>query len=346
MKATMKAMVVREHGPASVIKPEEVHTPKPGSHDALIKVRGCALNHLDVWCRSGIPGIKLPLILGCDVAGEVVEKGHGVTHLAQGDKVLVSPGLSCGFCRQCLAGEENLCRFYHILGAGRDGGYAEYVAVPAVNCFPIPAGLDFHQAAAIPLVFITAWHMLLARAQIEANETVLVVGGGSGVGSAAIQIAKLHYCRVITTVGNDDKARRARELGADEIIIHSRQNIADEVRKLTDKKGVEVVFEHVGPAVFSDCLASLATGGRLVTCGATTGAKSEIDITRLFMKHQTIYGSIMGNKRELVDLLPFFSTGKLKPVVDTVLPLAEAEKAHEILDARKQFGKVVLDPTL
>lgn len=346
MKATMKAMVIREHGPASVIKPEEVHLPKPGTHEVLIRVRGCALNHLDVWSRSGIPGIKLPLILGCDIAGEIFEKGHGVSHLQEGDRVLVSPGLSCGTCKECLAGNENLCRFYHILGSGADGGYAEFVAVPAANCFAIPGKLSFHEAACVPLVFITAWHMLVTRVQLKLNETVLVVGGGSGVGSAAIQIAKLFHCRVIATVGSQEKAEQARALGADEIILHSQQCIAEEVKKITNKSGVEVVFEHVGPAVFQDCLASLSTNGRLVTCGATTGAKAEVDITRLFMKHQAVYGSIMGTKREFADLLPFFATGELKPVLDTVLPLAEAAKAHGILESRKQFGKVVLDPTI
>lgn len=342
----MKAMVVREHGPANVIQPGEVETPKPGPNEVLLKVRGCALNHLDVWTRSGIPGIKLPLILGCDVAGEVIELGSNVGHLKNGDAVLVSPGLSCGVCKECMAGNENVCRYYHILGSGRDGGYAEFVSVPAANCFAVPKGLNFHQAASIPLVFITAWHMLITRVQLKMNETVLVVGGGSGVGSAAIQIAKLLRCRVIATVGNEEKGKLARELGADEVIIHSRQSIADEVKKLTNKSGVEVVFEHVGPAVFGDCLAALATNGRLVTCGATTGAKAELDITRLFMKHQAVYGSIMGTKREFADLLPFFATGELKPVVDTILPLAEAPRAHEILEARRQFGKVVLDPTM
>jgi len=346
MKASMKAMLVREHGSPSVIKPEEVHTPRPGIHEVLLKVRGCALNHLDVWVRSGLPGVKLPLILGCDVAGELVERGQGVSHLTEGDRLLVDPGLSCGICRECLDGNENLCRHYHILGAGRDGGYAEYVTVPAANCFPIPEGLDFHQAASIPLVFLTAWHMLVARAGIKMNETVLVVGGGSGVGTAAIQIAKLHRCQVIATVGSQEKAKLASELGADHVIIHTEQNIAEEVRKITGKQGVGIVFEHVGPAVFADCLASLAINGRLVTCGATTGPRAEVDITRLFMKHQSIFGSIMGTKRELIELLPFFSQGLLKPVVDRVLPLADAVKAHEILESRKQFGKVVLDPTL
>lgn len=343
---SMKAMVVREHGGPAVIKPEQVAVPKVGFDQVLLAVKGCALNHLDAWTRSGIPGIKLPLILGCDVAGVVQEVGESVRHVAMGASVLVSPGLSCGVCSYCLEGNEMLCRSYRILGSGCDGGYAQFVTVPAANCFPIPKGLDFHQAASVPLVFITAWHMLITRCRMKSNETVLVVGGGSGVGSAAIQIAKLHHCRVITTVGNDEKAQRARELGADEIINHSSQKIGEEVKRLTDKRGVDIVFEHVGPAVFGDCLAALATNGRLVTCGATTGAKAEIDITRMFMKHQSVLGSIMGTKREFVDILEFFQKGLLKPVVDRVLPLAEASKAHEILESRQHFGKLVLDPTL
>lgn len=346
MKAQMKAMIVREQGPANVIQPTEIEKPIPGVNEVLVKVRGCALNHLDVWVRTGIPGITLPIILGCDVSGEIAEIGPGVTHLTLGDKVLVDPGISCGVCRECVDGNENLCPRYYILGAGCNGGYAEFVAVPAGNCFPIPRGLDFHQAASIPLVFMTAWHMLVARAQIKMNETILVVGGGSGVGTAAIQIAKLFRARVIATVGSDDKAKRARELGADEIISHTHGSISDEVKKLTGKRGVDVVFEHVGPAIFGDCLASLATNGRLVTCGATTGPTADVVLTRLFMKHQTILGSVMGTKRELMDLLPFFSQGLLKPVIDTVLPLAEARRAHEILESRSHFGKVVLDPTL
>ncbi|MBI4532972.1 MAG: zinc-binding dehydrogenase [Candidatus Melainabacteria bacterium] len=342
----MKAMVVHEHGPASVMKPTDFAKPKPGIKQALVKVRGCALNHLDVWIRTGIPGVTLPIILGCDVAGEVVELGEGVSHLAVGNRVLVDPGLSCTVCKECLSGNENLCRDYHILGAGADGGYAEYVAVPAENCFAIPPGLSFCEAAAIPLVFMTAWHMLVARAQVKLNETVLVVGGGSGVGTAAIQIAKLYRCRVIATVGSQDKASKVLELGADEVIIHTEESIADAVRRLTDKRGVDIVFEHVGPAVFGDCLASLAINGRLVTCGATTGPACEVVLTRLFMKHQTIYGSLMGTKRELVELLSFFRNGLLKPVVDTVLPLAHAVKAHEMLESRLHFGKIVLDPTI
>lgn len=345
-QATMKAVVIHAQGKPEVLQSERVPVPEPGIGEVLLRVRGCALNHLDLWCRSSLGGVKLPLILGCDVAGEIEALGPGVSHLKTGAQVLVNPGISCNSCRQCLDGKDNLCRYYHILGAGRNGGYAEYVNVPAINCLPIPKGLSFHQAASIPLVFLTAWHMLTARAQVQMGETVLVVGGGSGVGSAAIQIAKLHHCRVIATVGNDEKAQLARELGADDIIIHTSEKIADKVKQLTEKRGVDVVFEHVGPAVFEDCLQSLATNGRLVTCGGTTGPKVEVDIPRLFMKHQTIYGSMMGNRAELHDLLPFFHDKKLRPVVDNVFPLAEAKQAHELLEARKQFGKVVLDPTV
>lgn len=342
----MKAMMVQEHGGPAVIKEASVDVPEPGFGKVRIKVKACALNHLDSWVRSGIPGIKLPIIPGCDVAGEVERLGPEVTNVKVGDKVVVSPGLSCGTCNHCLAGDENLCRFYHILGAGCDGGYAEYVVVPAVNCLPMPTTLNFHQAASVPLVFLTAWHMLFGRADLKKHETVLVVGGGSGVGSAAIQIAKLNRSRVITTVGTKEKAAKAHALGADEVIIHSETKISDAVKKMTNKRGVDVVFEHVGPAVFNDCLESLANGGRLVTCGATTGPTVEVDITRLFMKHQAIYGSIMGTKKELIDLLPFFDQGLLKPVVDTVLPLSQAVKAHEIMESRQHFGKIVLDPTL
>lgn len=340
----MKAMVIEQQGRPEVIQCRNLAVPALSSGEVLVKVRACALNHLDIWCRSSLPGVKLPLILGCDVAGEIVDKTETVSHLQIGDKVLVDPGLSCGICRPCLAGQENLCRYYHILGAGQNGGYAEYVNVPAVNCFPIPDNLTFQQAAALPLVFLTAWHMLISRCGLQSSDTVLIVGGSSGIGTAAIQIARLFNCRVITTVGSEDKANLAKELGADEVILHSTQQIAKEVKRLTDKRGVDIIFEHVGPAVMPDCLASLAINGRLVTCGATTGPKIEVDVPRLFMKHQAILGSIMGTKDELFEMLPLFEKGLLKPVIDKVFPLTEARAAHERMEARTHFGKIILEP--
>jgi NADPH:quinone reductase-like Zn-dependent oxidoreductase len=339
---SMRAVVVHQQGDPSVLKMEQVPVPKLKHQDVLVRVRACALNHLDIWCRRSLPNVPLPIILGCDVAGEIAEVGADVSHIKIGQKVLVSPGISCGTCLHCLDGDEHLCRFYQIIGEDRNGGYAEYVDVPAVNCFPIPLRLDFEQAAAIPLVFLTAWHMLAARAQLKMGETVLVIGGGSGVGSAAIQIARLFHCRVITTVGSEDKAKLARELGAHEVINHAKQSIAEEIRRLTGKQGVDVIFEHVGPAVWKDCLSALAINGRLVTCGGTTGPKVEIDLPRLFMKQQSILGSKMGTKRELADMLPYFEQGLLKPVIDRVLPLEEVRKAHELIESRSQFGKIVL----
>lgn len=344
MKSTMKAIVVKNHGGPEVLTPEEVARPEPAMGQALIKIRACALNHLDVWVRKGIPGVKLPLIPGCDIAGQVEQLGPGVSNLKPGEAVMVCPGLSCRTCKYCLDGKENLCRFYKIIGEHCDGGYAEYISVDAVNCFPVPDGLNFHQAAALPLVFLTAWHMLVARVGMQLGETVLVIGGGSGVGSAAIQIAKLFRCRVITTVGSEQKAEAARRLGADEVINHSKQSIADEVARITGKQGVDIIFEHVGPAVWKDCMSSLAKNGRLVTCGATTGPKVEIELPRLFMKHQSIFGSVMGTRKELADMMPFFNQGLLKPVVHKVLPLSQARQAQELLESRDLYGKVVLDP--
>lgn len=345
MQDSMRAVVIREQGSADVLRMETVAAPKPGAGEVLIKVRACALNHLDIWCRKSLPGIKLPMILGCDVAGEVAAVGEGVANPKVGAAVLVSPGMSCEACAQCYAGQEQLCRHYRVLGEHVDGGYAELVKVPARNCFALPRGLDFFQAAAIPLVFITAWHMLIARASLQTGETLLVIGGGSGVGSAAIQIGKLFHCRVIATVGGDEKAALARELGADEVIDHNRAKLADELKTMTQKRGVDVIFEHVGPAVWPDCLLSLAIGGRLVTCGGTTGPKVEIDLPRLFMKNQSILGSMMGTREELARMLPLFEQGLLKPVVSKVLPLSEVKTAHQLIESRKHFGKIVLDPT-
>lgn len=289
-------------------------------------------------------GIKIPLphVLGSDIAGEVASIGENVKHICAGERVLLNPGISCGHCEQCLAGDDNMCREYTLFGYMVDGGYAQFVKAPQQNVAPIPVGLSFEEAAAIPLVFLTAWHMLMTRAKLKPAEDVLVLGAGSGVGSAAIQIAKTAGARVIATAGSEEKLAKAKELGADELIQHSKEDIAAEVRRLTNKRGVDVVFEHVGQATWDQSVRSLATGGRLVTCGATTGYAANVDIRFLFTRQFSILGSFMGSKSELYPVLELVRQHKVKAMIDTVLPLEQAYQAHERLESREQFGKIVL----
>jgi NADPH:quinone reductase-like Zn-dependent oxidoreductase len=288
--------------------------------------------------------VEMPHILGNDIVGVIAATGVAVRHLKPGDKVLVLPTLSCGTCAACMNGDDNLCRDYDVLGRRRNGGYAEKVAVPGANCLAYPENLKWEEAAAVPLVFLTAWHMLVGRAHLKPGEDCLVVGAGSGVGSAAIQIARLIGARVIATAGSAAKLERARALGAHQAVDHSRGDFAAEVRALTGKKGVEVAFEHAGGSTFEQAVASLARNGRLVTCGATTGGEAKLDLNLLFGRHLTLLGSWMGRRGELLEVLRFVRDGRLKPVVDSVLPLARADDAHRRIEAREHFGKVVLVP--
>ncbi len=340
----MKAVIFSQHGGPEVLRYTDVAEPAIGSNDVLVRVRACALNHLDIWVREGMPGVTIPLphIGGCDIAGEVAKVGGDVSNVHVGERVMLAPGVGCGHCEQCLSGKDNQCRKYTLLGYIYDGGYAEYVKAPAVNALPMPATLSFEEAAAVPLVFLTAWHMLITRAQLKPSEEVLILGAGSGVGSAAIQIAKLTGARVIATAGSEAKLAKAKELGADELILHSKQNIADEIKRITNRRGVDVVFEHVGQATWEQSIRSMAIGGRLVTCGATTGYEGKIDIRQLFARNLSILGTYMGGKAELFDVIELVRQGKLKPVVDSVLPLDEAAAAQERLENREQFGKIVL----
>ncbi|HEY8425195.1 MAG TPA: zinc-binding dehydrogenase [Limnochordales bacterium] len=342
--ATMQAVRFHRHGGPEVLQLETVPVPEPGPGQVRIRVRAVALNHLDLWNRRGLPGRKVPLprIPGADVAGEIDATGPGVSDLQPGARVIVNPGISCGRCQACLEGRDNLCPHYEVLGNRTDGGYAQYVVVPAANVIAMPGRLDFVEAAAVPLVFLTAWHMLVTLARLQPGETVLIWGAGSGVGSAAIQIAKLLGAHVIATVGSADKVAKAQRLGADVVLDHSRQAVDEEVRALTGRRGVDVVFEHVGQATWEKSLKSLAHGGRLVTCGATTGHEALTDIRYVFARQLQILGSYMGSKGELLRLLPFVEQGRLQPVVDRVLPLAEAAEAHRIVEERRHFGKVVL----
>ena len=340
----MKAVIFRQHGGPEVLEYTDVPEPQIRANEVLVGVKACALNHLDIWARGGLRGIEIPLphILGNDVAGVVKQVGELVTWVKAGDEVMVQPGVSCGHCEACLSGNDNFCRDYDIIGYRRDGGYAELVAVPGVNIIPKPSQLSWEEAAALPLVTVTAWHMLVTRARVEPGETVLVHAAGSGVGSLAIQVAKLRGARVLTTASSDEKLAHARELGADETINYTNSDWPKEVRRLTDRKGVDVVVEHTGAATWPGSIASLKPNGRLVTCGATSGYDAQTDLRQVFYRHLNILGSFMGSKAELLEAMKFVEQRKIRAVVDRVLPLSEARQAHELIENRAQFGKVVL----
>jgi NADPH:quinone reductase-like Zn-dependent oxidoreductase len=342
----MKAVIFSEHGGPEVLKFTEVADPQIKANEVLIEVRACALNHLDVWVRGGLPGIKIPLphILGNDVTGVVREVGELVRWVIPGDEVMVQPGVSCGHCVECLSGRDSMCPEYDIIGSGRDGGYAELLGVPGVNVIPKPKSLSWPEAAALPLVTLTAWHMLVTQARLQPGEVVLVHAAGSGVGSLGIQIAKLFGAHVIATASSAEKLSKARELGADETINYTSDGWPREVRSLTGGRGVDVVFEHTGAATWPGSIVSLRKGGRLVTCGATSGFDARTDLRQVFYRHLTILGSMMGSKAELIAAMKFVESGQIRAVVDRTLPLAEARRAHELMEDRAQFGKLVLMP--
>jgi NADPH:quinone reductase-like Zn-dependent oxidoreductase len=340
----MKAVRIHQFGGPEVLIYEDIAHPQPRKDQVLVNVRACALNHLDIWVRKGLPGVKLPHILGSDVAGEVVEVGEYVAAFKTGQRVLLAPMHYCGHCAKCVTGLQNQCREFTVLGNGVDGGNCELIAVPAANVTPIPDSLDFNQAASVPLVFLTAWHMLVGRAGIRPGQTVLVLGASSGVGIAAIQIAKFFHCRVITTAGDETKLEKGRELGADFGINHYKQKISEEVRKITNKEGVDIVVEHVGAATWDESVKSLKIGGTLVTCGATTGPNVALDLRHLFARQLTLLGSYMGTMGELHEVLRHVFAGRLNPVVDRVFPLSELRAAHEYLERSQMFGKIVVNP--
>lgn len=342
----MKAVVINRHGGPETLEPAELPTPAINETEVLVRVKACALNHLDIWVRRGLPGVELPMphVLGSDIAGVVESVGRLVNNARSGQEVVLSPGLSCMHCEYCLSGHDNLCASYDILGYRANGGYAEYVKAPSFNVIPKPRSLSFEEASAIPLVFLTAWHMLVNRVSLKAGETLLVHAAGSGVGSAAIQIGKLLGARVFATAGAPLKLDKAKALGADETINYQTEDFLEAVKRLTGKRGVDVVFEHTGEATWEKSMRSLARGGRLVTCGATSGFRGNLDIRYLFSRQISLHGSYMGSKNELLEVIKFFEDGRLKPVVDRVLPLERAAEAHAAIEDRAQFGKVVLAP--
>jgi NADPH:quinone reductase-like Zn-dependent oxidoreductase len=338
----MKAVRFHAHGGPDVLRYEEIPEPVAGVGEVIVRVRACALNHLDLWQRRGLERVKIPFphISGADIAGEV-EYSHG-GEFAPGRRVMLQPGLSCGLCAACLDGRDNECAKYDVLGYRSDGGYAEYVKVPAQNLIAIPDAIGFVEAAAFPLAFLTVWHMLITRAQLRAGDDVLVLGAGSGVGQAAIQVAWRHGARVFATAGSDEKLVKARQLGAYEVINHNTEDLPARIREFTKGRGVDIVVEHVGTATWDRSLKCLARGGRLVTCGATTGHDASIDLRVLFSRQLSLLGSYMGRKGELLRAAQFFFAGELRPVVDRTYPLAEAADAHRRLESREQFGKIVL----
>ncbi len=342
----MKAVRIHEHGGPEVLRHEDVPEPRIKSNEVLLRVRACSLNHLDLWYRRGLPGVKvaMPHILGSDAAGEVVEAGELCERIKPGQRVLVSPGVSCRQCEACVSGRDNECRRYTLWGSSIDGVNRELVPVPEWALIPIPDDLDFEQAAAAPLVFLTAWHMLVGRARLQPGEDVLVLAASSGVGQAAVQVAKLFHCRVIATAGGEEKLAKAKELGADEVIDHYRQDIAAEVKRITNRRGVDVVVEHVGSATWQKSQESLASSGRLVTCGATTGYDVRLDLRHLFFKQLSQLGSFMGTLGELHAVLKFVFRKQLRPVIDRVYPMSEVRAAHERLENKEQFGKIVVAP--
>lgn len=341
----MRAVIAERPGGPEVLRLAERPNPEPGPGEVLLRVRAVALNHLDLWLRSGLRGPQsFPRILGCEFSGEIEAAGPGVEGFTPGERVLATPGVSCGRCAACLSDMDGLCPEYRMLGSQLPGGYAEYAVAPAVSVYPVTDALTMDEWAALPLTFLTAYHMLRTRARVRPGEIVLVQAAGSGVGTAAIQIARLLGARVIATAGSEAKLEHARSLGAEVAIDYSDGAFADAVRAATDGRGADVIVEHVGASIWKQNLSSLAPGGRLVTCGTTAGHAVEIDLRHLFTKQQSILGSYMGGRREMGEVMKLARMGRLRPVIDRVYPLEQAPEAHRRLMDRAAIGKVVLRP--
>jgi len=345
--ASMKALRIHRHGDPSVLVWEDVPVPRPGDGEVLVKVLATSINHLDLWVRRGMPGfpVAFPRVLGCDGVGEIVELGPGVAPWRVGQKVVLEPGYSHAEDRDvaALEGWDHLLEDYEIRGEHSDGFDAQYVALDARYLCPLPDGLDPLEAAAVPLVFLTAWGMI-ERADLEPGESVLVIGGASGVGSAAIQIASHLGAHVLATAGSEQKRALCSELGADEVVDHNDPNWPKVVKELTDGAGVDVVVEHVGPATWKGSMRSLAREGRLVTCGGTTGPEVSITLPHLFIKNQSVLGSTMGPACALPLILDRVARGAYRPVIDRTLPMSRAAEAHALLESRAVAGKIVLVP--
>ncbi|MBI4041411.1 MAG: zinc-binding dehydrogenase [Deltaproteobacteria bacterium] len=340
----MKAIVFHGFGDPSVLKYESVEVPMLSSHEVLVRVRACALNHLDIWVREGLGDVSKPHILGSDVSGVIEAVGSEMKDLEKGQSVLISPGISCGYCEACLTGRDHLCPRYTILGKGIWGGYAEFVKVPRQNILPYPQNLSFEEAACMPLTYLTAWQMLVQKAKIKPGDWVLVLAAGSGIGVAAIQIANLFGARVIATASNKTKLQKAQRLGAEFAINYLEKDFSKEVKDITKGRGVDLVVEHTGAQTWEKSILSAKWGGTIVTCGATSGSEGKTNLAHVYFRQIQILGSTMGSKGTLFEILRHIEAGKLKPVVDKVFPLKEAAQAHQKMMLREQFGKLVLVP--
>jgi len=340
----MKAAYLTGNGGIDVLAYGDLPDPVPGEGEALVRVRACGINHMDLWVRKGIPFLRtrFPFVPGVDVAGEVVAAGPGTRAAAAGGRVILNPGVSCGRCRRCLSGRDNLCESYQLLGEHLHGGYGQLVKISAANLVPIPAAMPWETAACLPVAFQTAWSMVFDRAKVEPGEWVLVHAGGSGVGSAAIQLARLVGANVITTAGSDEKVEKAKTLGAHHGINYRTHDFLREVRRITRKRGVDVVIEHIGEDVWERSLLCLATGGRLVTCGATSGYQPKTNLRHVFFRNLRILGVTTGSKASLFHIVQLVDEGKLSPVLDRTLPARDAPRAHQLMDQRQQFGKLIL----
>ncbi|HEY7126355.1 MAG TPA: zinc-binding dehydrogenase [Ktedonobacterales bacterium] len=347
MASMMKAVVFHQQGGPEALRFEDVPRPEAGPGEAVIRVLACGANNLDLRVREGrVPGkIPMPHISGSEAAGEIAELGTGVTSFSVGQAVAIAPYLFCGQCEFCQAGAENQCMRGDILGLMSQGAYAEYVKVPASSLVPLPTGVDAVSAAAVGLAAITAWHMLTERARVQPGEDVLVHAAGSGVGSAAVQFARLAGARVIATAGSQDKLLRAKQLGADEVINYNEQDFAQEVRRITNKRGVQVVVEHIGQTTWEKSVACLGRRGRLVICGTTSGTEGKIDLWGFFAKELSFLGSYGGTRHNLAQVLKLVASGQFKPVIHRTFPLESVSEAQQIMAAREQFGKLIITPT-
>lgn len=341
----MKAAVIKEYGGIEKVNVAEIDKPQPGAGEVSIQVKSAALNHLDIWVCRGRPGARKdgPHIIGSDASGIVAEVGTGVKGISAGQEVMIYPGLSCGVCEYCKRGEQSECALFDIVGLGRQGAFAEYVVVPAVNIFPKPGHLDFNEAAALPLAYVTAWRMLMTRAGLLAGQTVLIHGIGGGVALAALQFVKVAGAVAIVTSSSDDKLKNAKKFDADHTINYKNKNVSEAVRDITAGRGVDIAFDTVGAATMQVNLEAVRRGGKIVICGVTTGHKAELNLQALYWNQLSIIGSTMGSNDDFFRMLRAIDAAKLKPVVDSVFPLTEVQKAMTKMESGTQFGKIVLN---